>query len=101
MTAVDFSESMLAKAKTHLEAAGLENRVTFQREDLLNLSFPAGEFDCILCWGVLMHILEIESVVAEFARVLKPGGKLAISEGNMYSLQAMGFQWLRKLSRAW
>lgn len=98
VTAVDFSEAILQKANDYLQASGLDDRVSFQREDLLNLSFPDAEFDCILCWGVLMHILDIETAVSEFARVLKPGGLLTISEGNMYSLQAVGFQMLRRLS---
>lgn len=98
VTAVDFSDAILDKASQYLEAAGLEDHVNFQREDLLNLTFADAEFDCILCWGVLMHILEVENAVSEFARVLKPGGLLTISEGNMYSLQALSFQLLRRLS---
>lgn len=36
--------------------------------------FADGEFDSILCNAVLEHVPEIDCVMAELARVLKPGG---------------------------
>ncbi len=44
------------------------------------LSFPAGNFDLITCFGVLHHIPNVSSVIKELARVLKPGGFLLLRE---------------------
>lgn len=93
--AVDFSESALAMAAEHLKALGLEDRVTLGRETLLDLSFPDESFDYAICWGVLMHVPDVERAVAELARVLKPGGRLVVSEGNMSSLEAVALRGLK------
>lgn len=93
--AVDFSESALEMARSHLKEAGLDERITLQREDLTRLSFPDENFDYVLCWGVLMHVPEVGRAVSELARVLKPGGRLVISEGNMNSLEASSLRLLK------
>jgi ubiquinone/menaquinone biosynthesis C-methylase UbiE len=97
--AVDFSESALGMAAAHLKAQGLEGRVTLGRETLLALTFPDESFDYVLCWGVLMHVPEVERAVAELARVLKPGGRLVISEANMNSLEAVSLRGLKRALR--
>jgi len=87
--AADFSESVLKKAEAKVKAKGLETKISIQREDVLALSFEDKSFNYVLCWGVLMHIPDLEKAIAELTRVLKPGGTLVIGEGNMYSLQSI------------
>ncbi len=87
--AVDFSEYVLKEAEARIKAQGLETKIGIQREDILALSFEDKTFNYILCWGVLMHIPDLEKAIEELTRVLKPLGTLVISEGNMYSLQSM------------
>ena len=93
--AVDFSESALEMARGHLKGAGLDERIMLQREDLTRLSFPDASFDYVLCWGVLMHVPDVGRAVSELARVLKPGGRLVVSEGNMNSLEASSLRLLK------
>lgn len=95
--AVDFSESALGMARQHVEAQGLADRIELGRESLLGLSFPDASFDYALCWGVLMHIPDVERAVAELARVLRPGGLLVVSEGNMSSVEAVGLRAVKRL----
>ncbi|HSV41252.1 MAG TPA: methyltransferase domain-containing protein [Nocardioidaceae bacterium] len=47
--------------------------------DALNLPFPDGEFDRIVAAEVLEHIPDDEGAIAELARVLRPGGTIAIT----------------------
>lgn len=89
VVAADFSDSVLEMAKANLQAAGMQDQIRLQHENLLSLSFPDETFDAILVWGVLMHIPDVEKAVAELTRVLKKGGSLIVSEGNMYSLQSV------------
>jgi SAM-dependent methyltransferase len=49
------------------------------------LPFRDGEFDKVLCTGVLMHISEDEAAVREIVRVLRPGGTLLCSINNLFS----------------
>lgn len=95
--AVDFSESVLKTARANVRDAGLSERIEIKQEDLLSLSFPDGSFDYVLCWGVLMHIAEVERALTELTRVLKPGGMLVISEINQSSLQRRVFVALTRL----
>ncbi|HVF54666.1 MAG TPA: class I SAM-dependent methyltransferase [Pyrinomonadaceae bacterium] len=95
--AVDFSESALAMAEANIKAKGLDSKIETKRESLLDLSFADASFDYVLCWGVLMHIPDVEKAVSELARVLKPGGTLVVSEGNMSSIEAVALRNLKRM----
>jgi ubiquinone/menaquinone biosynthesis C-methylase UbiE len=97
VVATDFSASALELAKETVRAQGFEDRITLQREDLTALSFPDGTFQYVLCWGVLMHIPDLQRALSELVRVLAPGGVLVISEGNMFSVQAVLLRWLKRM----
>ena len=47
--------------------------------DALSLPFPDGEFDRIVAAEVLEHIPEDTTAIAELARVLRPGGTIAVT----------------------
>ena len=49
------------------------------RGDALRLPFPDQAFDKIICAEVLEHLPDDLSAMAELARVLRPGGLLAVS----------------------
>ena len=95
--ALDFSESVLPKAREAAKALGFESRIEFGREDLTALSLASGSVRRAVCWGVLMHVPDIVAAVRELSRVMAEGGVLVVSEGNLRSLQAAS---LRTLKRA-
>ena len=86
ITAADFSEAALKSAQQTIDAAGIADQVTLLQADLTALPFPDSSFDCVISWGVLMHIPQMEKALSELARVLKPGGTLVLCENNMRSL---------------
>ena len=49
------------------------------RGDALKLPFPDGVFDKVICAEVLEHLPDDAGAMAELARVLRPGGLLAVS----------------------
>lgn len=97
VVAVDVSEKILESARQAVAQSGVQNLVIHQPADLTALSFNDGAFARVLCWGVLMHIPDVEKALAELVRVTRPGGIIVLSEGNMRSLQAVGLRWLKGL----
>lgn len=71
---VDVSESMLRRSVR--DHAG--PNVGFVRADARRLPFRDGCFDAVTCLAVLQLVPDPLTIVAEAARVLVPGGKVAI-----------------------
>jgi ubiquinone/menaquinone biosynthesis C-methylase UbiE len=51
----------------------------FMVGNVLNLNFPDGEFDEILCFDILEHVRDDAKAVSEISRVLKEDGVLIVS----------------------
>jgi len=78
VVAVDISPNMLA----HAAAEYTDERVRFVLADAEHLPMESGSADRILLFSVWPHILDKESAIAEFWRLLKPGGHLHILHHN-------------------
>jgi ubiquinone/menaquinone biosynthesis C-methylase UbiE len=82
---IDFSDSALNFAKKNIQLEKYKKLIKLFKEDVTALRFDENYYENILCWGVLMHIIEYDKAIHEIYRVLKPGGFLIISESNMNS----------------
>lgn len=107
VVALDASEAMLRQAQANLSAAGLTN-VELRRGDGLNLPLEDGSMDAVFANMYLHHIEEPPSALAEMVRVLKPGGRLIITDADAHDRewmrQEMADVWLgfeRSLMRKW
>ncbi|GAA1714474.1 hypothetical protein GCM10009765_74340 [Fodinicola feengrottensis] len=69
---VDSSPDMLARARVRVPGAD------FRPGDLHQLPVADGEVELVVCALALTHVATLEPVIAEFARVLRPGGHLVI-----------------------
>src|ERR1700675_888990 len=83
--AIDVSQTMLEEAKARIAKAGLASSVEFRHENLTRLTFPDASFHDVFSWGVIIHIHDVEKALDELARILKPGGKLALYVTNKTS----------------
>lgn len=90
----DLSKPMLRQATR--KSSGLP--VAFVRGDAHELPYPDATFDSVICLAALYLIPQPHQVIAEMARVLKPGGKILI----WTSLDILIFRpkWIRRLIRA-
>jgi ubiquinone/menaquinone biosynthesis C-methylase UbiE len=76
VTAVDFSEGMLAEARRKPEAAGVQ----FVAHDLHRaLPFGDGTFDLVISGLVLEHLSDLGGFFREAHRVLRAGGRAVVS----------------------
>ena len=75
---VDLALSKVIHAKQ--ETAAHNQRVGFAAGDACRLPFVDASFDSIYCVAVLQHIRDVDSAVAEFARVTQPGGRVVAVE---------------------
>jgi SAM-dependent methyltransferase len=80
LLSTDFAAEMVEAAKRRATELGLdEELVSFAVEDMTSLSFDDASFDGVVCrWG-LMLVPDIDGAAAEIARVLRPGGRVALA----------------------
>ncbi len=71
---VDITESSLAVARSKF--AGLAPRLAFESRNIFDLQLPPHSFDLAVCRHVLHSIPHPERIVAQLAKVTRPGGYL-------------------------
>jgi SAM-dependent methyltransferase len=82
---VDRSAAMLAKARTKRPQS------EFREGDLEALPLADGSVDAAVCALALVHLPEVGKAVAELARVIRPGGRLIISDVHPFPV-LLGWQ---------
>jgi arsenite methyltransferase len=76
---VDMTPEMLAKARRNTEVASLRN-VEFREGVLENLPVPDGWADVLISNGVLNLVPDKTVALAEFFRVIRPGGRIQLAD---------------------
>jgi ubiquinone/menaquinone biosynthesis C-methylase UbiE len=80
IVAIDLATNMLALAKKHVDARGLNDRITLLAVDAKSMPFKDGEFAAVISNSIVHHIPSPASVLAESLRVTKPGGLVFIRD---------------------
>ena len=76
----DISEGMMKIGREKVEKEGLQDIITFAKEDCLHLSFQDNTFDAVTSAFGIRNFQDLDQGLADMCRVLKPGGCLAILE---------------------
>jgi SAM-dependent methyltransferase len=74
---IDASPEMLAQARKRMPDGD------FREADLRRIPLPDNAVDTLVCGLALTYVSELAPVMAEFARVLRPGGHLVISDAHL------------------
>ena len=80
VTGIDLSSDFILTAQTLTRWCRLEETVSFELGSVLDLPFDDGAFDGVLCQHILLNIRDKAQALAQFYRVLKPGGSLILHE---------------------
>ncbi|MFQ5800073.1 MAG: class I SAM-dependent methyltransferase [Bacteroidota bacterium] len=78
VVAVDLAERLLELGRAKAASRGLEN-IEFQVGDMTDLGFPDEHFDAVVCVFGIFFVADMESHVGELWRMVRPGGRLAIT----------------------
>lgn len=78
LVGVDLSHDMLKIARERVEK-GLSNVEAIVEMDLMTLAFPDASFDGVVCMFTITAVPDAGRVMAEFARVVRPGGVVMIA----------------------
>ena len=88
VTGLDPAPESIEAAQTHALASGLS--VDYRVGSGENLPFVQSSFDHVTCCDVLEHVDDVDRVVSEIARVLKPGG--------LFLYDTINRTWMSKLA---
>jgi ubiquinone/menaquinone biosynthesis C-methylase UbiE len=66
----------------HALALADDPRLSFHVGDAQELPLPDASFDCVVFHTVLCHVERVEQALAEAHRVCRPGGTLAVFDGD-------------------
>lgn len=80
---LDLSENMLSLARKKAVQAGYQN-VTFAIGDAEETGEESGRYDVVINRHLVWTLPHPEQAIREWKRVLRPGGKLIILEGNWH-----------------
>lgn len=85
---IDLGESTVEQARVVTEQAGLSSAVRFHRGDAERLPLPDTTFDAVTCECAFCTFPDKATAAAEFARVLRPGGRVGITDVTAENLPA-------------
>lgn len=80
VTGIDVGAANVAAARVAAETAGLAERTHFVVGDAEGLPIPAASVDAVICECAFCTFPNKHAAAAEFTRVLRPGGRVGLSD---------------------
>ena len=77
---VDISDKMMEIGRQKIQSLNLEDTISLQKDDCMNLSFADESFDAVTAAFGIRNFSDLDRGLKEMCRILKPGGHLSIIE---------------------
>lgn len=77
---IDISEGMMRIGSEKVKATGLDDVISFMKEDCEHMSFADNTFDALTAAFGIRNFQNLDACLKEMCRVLKKGGQLSILE---------------------
>jgi len=97
VTGLDYTHTRFLGAQRLTTLVGLDDRVDFRHGNALDMPFAAGSFDIVVGQEAWCHVPDKPRLIAECARVLKPGGVIAFTD--ILRREALVAQEMERLQR--
>ena len=94
---IDLADGMALETGIEIQRRGLKQAET-HRMDAEHLTFPDSTFDFVLCGFALQFFPHLKQALSEFRRVLKSGGKVAVTT---WSDDDARWEWFEELRKAY
>jgi arsenite methyltransferase len=85
IVATDMSPYLIDAARQHAKAEGVAERITFEVSSATDLRAKDSGCDLVIAHTLLSHAADPVAILAESARVLRPGGQLLIFDRDFAS----------------
>jgi len=92
---IDYSDDMLAVARRRVQSENLAHVRALRQMDAQTLDFPDDHFDTVVAMYLVSVVPNPERVMAEVARVCKPGGQVIIV--NHFARERGVLAWIERL----
>ncbi|MBS0629116.1 MAG: bifunctional demethylmenaquinone methyltransferase/2-methoxy-6-polyprenyl-1,4-benzoquinol methylase UbiE [Verrucomicrobia bacterium] len=89
---IDLAAEMVAIGEKKVQGKPYADALSFQIASALELPFEENTFDCVTISFGIRNVTDVKKALAEFYRVLKPGGRVLILEGTVPKMR-----WLRAI----
>lgn len=101
LDALDLSPAMLKHARRKAAECGLIEKVAFKVGNAQVLPYPAGTFDILYNSYMfdLVAVAQFKTILDEFARVLKPGGRLVLVNMSKDTPKKTLYEWIYETVR--
>jgi ubiquinone/menaquinone biosynthesis C-methylase UbiE len=84
---VDVGESAIKQAIERANRCGVADRATFRCVPIEEAGLPANSFDRVYSFCVLEHIDNLDRVLEELFRVMKPGGEMHVTVDSLATIR--------------
>ncbi|QMU70541.1 methyltransferase domain-containing protein [Streptacidiphilus sp. P02-A3a] len=80
VTGISVSQEQVARANELARSTSLLEHVSFQRADAMRLPFADASFDSVFALESMPHMPDRAQVLREMRRVLRPGGRIVLTD---------------------